>query len=167
MGQRGLLCTLHPWKSETRFLLLTRPPPISKVDAINESRMAYLFWAISKWPPLKFENHVLCHNLSSKVVRVTKLVSIYMFLGARNLIMPIKNVSHLWKINKQLFKRIFGAFLIIFCASPRVREGYWTPSTHESLVCVLLSMLRRKRGAVCGKQLTFLYTSPHSQGPFL
>ena len=28
--------------------------------------------------------------------------------------MPIKNVSVLWKINKQLFKRIFRAFSVIF-----------------------------------------------------
>ena len=77
--------------------------------------------AISKWPPLKFGNHVLCHNLSSKEVRVTILMSIHMFLWARNLIMPIKNISVLWKINKQLFKRIFRAFSFIFCVSQRAR----------------------------------------------
>ena len=56
----------------------------------------------------------MCHNLSSKAVRVTKLESIHMFLGAWNSIMPIRNVSVLWKINKQLFKRIFRAFSVIF-----------------------------------------------------
>ena len=35
MGQRGLLCTLHLKKSETKFFLLIRPPPILKVDAIK------------------------------------------------------------------------------------------------------------------------------------
>ena len=47
--------------------------------------------------------------------------------------MPIKNVSLLWKINKQLFKRILHAFPVIFCVSPWAREGYRAPSTHESL----------------------------------
>ena len=56
----------------------------------------------------------MCHNLSSAAVRVTKLVSMYMFLGVRNPILPIKNVSVSWKIYKQLFKRIFRAFLNIF-----------------------------------------------------
>ena len=57
---------------------------------------------------------ILCHNLSSKAVRVTHMVSIHMFLGARISIMPMKNVSVLWKIYKQLFKRIFRAFSVIF-----------------------------------------------------
>ena len=35
MGQIGLLCTPHTWKSETKFFLLIRPPLISKVDAIK------------------------------------------------------------------------------------------------------------------------------------
>ena len=47
--------------------------------------------------------------------------------------MPIKNVSVLWKIYKQPFKRIFRAFLVIFCASTWATEGYCAPSTHESL----------------------------------
>ena len=47
--------------------------------------------------------------------------------------MPIKNVSVLWKIYKQLFKRIFRAFQVIFRVSPRATEGYCAPSTHESL----------------------------------
>ena len=47
--------------------------------------------------------------------------------------MPIKNVSVLWKIYKQLFQRIFRAFSVIFCVSPWAREGYCAPSTHESL----------------------------------
>ena len=47
--------------------------------------------------------------------------------------MPIKNVSVLWKINKQLFKRIFRAFSVIFFVSPWARKGYCAPSTHESL----------------------------------
>ena len=81
MGQGGLLCTLHLRKSETKFLLLSRSPPISKVDVIKKSQMDYLFWTISKWPPLKFGNHVLGHNLSSKAVRVTELVSMHIFLG--------------------------------------------------------------------------------------
>ena len=47
--------------------------------------------------------------------------------------MAIKNVSVLWKIYKQLFKRIFRAFSIIFCAGPWVSKGYCAPSTHENL----------------------------------
>ena len=47
--------------------------------------------------------------------------------------MPIKNVSVLWKIYKQLFKRISRALSIIFCAGPWVREGYCAPSTHENM----------------------------------
>ena len=47
--------------------------------------------------------------------------------------MPIKNVSVLWKTYKQLFKRIFRAFSIFFCASPWVREGYCALSTHENV----------------------------------
>ena len=47
--------------------------------------------------------------------------------------MPIKNVSVMRKINKQLFKRIFRAFLVIFCVSPWAREGYCAASTHECL----------------------------------
>ena len=78
-------------------------------------------------------NHVLCHNLSSKAVRATTLVSMHMFLGVGNSIMTIKNVSVLWKIYKQLFKRIFRAFSVIFCVSPWDREGYCAPSTYKSL----------------------------------
>ena len=55
--------------------------------------------------------------------------------------MPIKNVSVLWKIYKQLFKRIFRTFLVIFCVSLSDREGYCAPSTCESVrpsfCCVL------------------------------
>ena len=47
--------------------------------------------------------------------------------------MPIENVSVLWKINKQRFKRICRAFLVIVGVSPWTREGYYAPSTHESL----------------------------------
>ena len=47
--------------------------------------------------------------------------------------MPIKNVFVLWKINKQLFERIFRAFSVIFCVSPWAREGYCAASTHECL----------------------------------
>ena len=76
--------------------------------------MDHLFEVISKWPPLKLGNHVLCHNLSSKAVRVTILMSIDMFLGARNSIMPIKDIFVLWEINKQQVKRISRAFSVIF-----------------------------------------------------
>ena len=69
------------------FLLFV-PPLISKVYAIKKVGLP-VFGPFSKWPPLKSVNHVLCHNLSSKAVRVTKLVSIHMFVGARN----SKNVS--------------------------------------------------------------------------
>ena len=72
------------------------------------------FGPFSKWPPSKSGNHVLCHNLSSTAVRITELVSTHMFWGARNSIMPIKYVSVLLKIHKQLFKRIFCAFSVIF-----------------------------------------------------
>ena len=47
--------------------------------------------------------------------------------------MPIKNVSVFWKIYKQLLKRIFCAFSVIFCVSPWDREGYCAPFTYESL----------------------------------
>ena len=135
MGQIGLPCTPPPpGQSETKFFLLLGPPPISKVDAIKKKLgWTTCFGPFSKWPPSKSGNHVLCHNLSSKAVRVTKLMSMHMFLGVRNSIMPIKNVSVLWKIYKQLFKRIFRAFSVIFCVSPWAREGYCAPSTHESL----------------------------------
>ena len=95
-------------------------PHYQKSMPSNKSCMDYLFKPL-KWPPLKFGNHVLCHNLSSKAVRVTKLESIHMFLGARNSIMQIKNISVLWKINKQLFKRIFRAFSVTLCVSPWAR----------------------------------------------
>ena len=52
---------------------------------------------------------------------------------------PIKNISVLWKINKQLFKRIFRAFSPIFCVSPWDRWGYCAPSTHESLRPIFLA----------------------------
>ena len=123
-----------PGQSETKFFLLLGPPPISKVDAIKKKLgWTTCFGLFSKWPPSKSGNHVLCHNFSSKAVRVTKLVSIHMFLGAKNLIIPIKNISVLWKIYKQLFKRIFRAFSVIFCVSPWATEGYCATSTHESL----------------------------------
>ena len=41
--------------------------------------------------------------------------------------MQIKNISVLWKINKQLFKRIFRAFSVILCVSPWARYGYCAP----------------------------------------
>ena len=47
--------------------------------------------------------------------------------------MPIKIVSVVWKIYKQLFQRIFRAFSVIFCVIPWAREGYCAPSTKESL----------------------------------
>ena len=135
MGQIGLPCTPPPpGQSETKFLLFLGPPPISKVDAIKKKLgWTTCFEPFSKWPPSKSGNHVLCHNLSSRAVRVTKLVSMHMFLGVRNSIMPIKNVSVLWKIYKPLFKRIFRTFLVIFCVSLWDREGYCAPSTYESL----------------------------------
>ena len=137
MGQIGLPCTPPPPPQDSlrpSFFLLLGPPPISKVDAIKKKLgWTTCFGPFSKWPPSKSGNHVLCHNLSSAAVRVTKLVSMYMFLGVRNPILPIKNVSVLWKIYKQLFKRIFRAFLNIFCVSPWDRKGYCAPSTFESL----------------------------------
>ena len=56
--------------------------------------------------------------------------------------MPIKNVSVLWKIYKQLFKRIFRAFSVIFCVSPWDREGYCAPSTYESLKTKFVLLIR-------------------------
>ena len=35
---------------------------------------------------------------------------------------------------KQLFKRLFREFSIIFCASSWVKEGYYALSTHENLI---------------------------------
>ena len=57
-------------------------------------------------------NHVLCHNLSSKAVKVTNLVSIHMFWVFP--IMPIINISVMLIIYKQINKRIFRAFSVIF-----------------------------------------------------
>ena len=130
--------TVHPpppsGRSETKFLLFLGPP---RYQNSMPSKKSWDGLPVSghfqNGPPSKSGNHVLCHNLSSKEVRVTKLVSMHMFLGVRNSIMPIKNVSVLWKIYKQLFKRIFRAFSIIFCVSPWDREGYCAPSTYESL----------------------------------
>ena len=90
--------TVHPPPPQDSlrpsFFLLLGLPPISKVDAIKKKLgWTTCFGLFSKWPPSKSRNHILCHNLSSKAVRVTKLVSIHMFLGARNSIMPIKIVS--------------------------------------------------------------------------
>ena len=111
MGQIGLPCPPPPRTVRDQVFLLLGPPPISKVDAINKKlEWTTCFGPFSKWPPWKCGNHVLCHNLSSNAVRVTKLVSIHMFFGARNSIMQIKNVSVLWKIYKQLIKRIFVHF---------------------------------------------------------
>ena len=123
-----------PGQSETKFFFFLGPPPILKVDAIKKK----LGWTtclgpFSKWPPSKSGNCVLWDNFSSKAVRGTKLVSMHMFLGVRNSIMQIKNVSVLWKIYKQLCKRIFCAFSVIFCASPWDREGYCAHFTYESL----------------------------------
>ena len=47
--------------------------------------------------------------------------------------MQIKIVSVLWEMYKQLFKRIFRIFSVIFCVSPWATEGYCAPSTHENL----------------------------------
>ena len=121
-------------QSETKFFLFLGPPPIAKVDAIKKKLgWTTCFGLFSKWPPSKSGNHILCHNLSAKAVRVTKLVFIYMFLGARNSIMPIKKVSVWKKIYKQLCKRIFRAFSVIFCVSPWATDDYCAPYTHESL----------------------------------
>ena len=54
-----------------------------------------------------------------------------MILGAKNSIMPIKNVSVLWKIYKQLFKRIFWSFSVIFVLV-HFQRGFCAPSTHEN-----------------------------------
>ena len=124
MGKIGLPCTPPPPQDSLRpsFFAPWTSPDIKSRCHQKRVGIDYLFFAI-----------FLCHNLSSKAVRVTKLVSIHMFLGARNLSMPIKNVSVLWKIYKQLFKPIFRAFSVIFCANPWVREGYCVPSNHENL----------------------------------
>ena len=74
----------------------------------------------------KFGNHVLCHNVSFKVVRVTKLVSIHMFLGARNLIMPIKMFLSCAKFKNSYLNLFFAHFCSFFVSSPWVREGYST-----------------------------------------
>ena len=132
--------TVHPPPPPPRTVwdqvfLLLGPLPISRVDAIKKKLgCTTCFGLFSKWPPSKSRNHVLCHNLSYKAVRVIQLVSIHMYLGARSSIIPIKNVSVLSKIYKQLFKRIFRAFSVIFCVSPWATEGYCAPSTHESLI---------------------------------
>ena len=76
-----------------------------------------MFRDIFKMSDTKSGNHVLCHNLSSKAV--SHKIGVYTYVsGAKNSIMPIKNVSVLWKIYEQLFKRIFRAFLVIFSVNP-------------------------------------------------
>ena len=125
MGQIGLPCTPPPpGQSETKFFLFLGPPPISKVDAIKKKLgWTTCFGPFSKWPPSESENHVSCHNLSSKAVRVTKLVSMHMFLGVRNSIMPVKNVSVLWKfINSysNVFFVHFRSFFVLVHGTERV-----------------------------------------------
>ena len=135
MGQIGLPCTPPPPRTVWNqvFIVHWTSPDIKSRCHQKKLGWTTCFGPFSKWPPSKSGNHLLCHNLSSKAVRVTKLVSMYMLLGVRNPILPIKNVSVLWKIYKQLFQRIFRAFLVIFCVSPWDRKGYCAPSTHESL----------------------------------
>ena len=99
--------------------------------------MDYLFWAVFKMAAIEIWKSRFVPRC--KAVRVTKLVSMHMFLGVRNSIMPIKNVSVFWKIYKPLFKRIFRTFLVIFCVSLWDREGYCAPSTHESLRPIFLA----------------------------
>ena len=135
MGQIGLPCTPPPPRTvwDQVFIVHWTSPDIKSRCHQKKLGWTTCFGPFSKWPPSKSGNHLLCHNLSSKAVRVTKLVSMYMFLGVMSPILPIKNVSVLWKIYKQLFQRIFRAFLVIFCVSPWDREGYCAPSTYESL----------------------------------
>ena len=125
MGQIGLPCTPPPpGQSETKFLLFLGPPPISKVNAIKKKLgWTTCFRPFSKWPPSKSGNHVLCHNLSSKAVRVTKLVSMHMFLGVRNSIMPIKNALSCGKfINRysNVFFEHFWSFFVLVYGTERV-----------------------------------------------
>ena len=133
MGQIGLPCT-PLGQSETKFLLFLGPPPISKVDAIKkELGWTTCFGPFSKWPPSKSGNHLLCHNLSSKAVWVTKLMSMHMFLGVRNPILPIKMFLSCDKFINSYSNVFFVHFWSFFCVSPWDRKGYCAPSTHESL----------------------------------
>ena len=142
MGQIGLPCTPPRTVWDQVFIVHWTSPDIKSRCIKKKLGWTTCFGPFSKWPPSKSGNHLLCHNLSSKAVRVTKLVSMYMFLGVRNPILPIKNVSVLWKIYKQLFQRIFRAFLVIFCVSPWDREGYCAPSSYESLKPSLFLLIR-------------------------
>ena len=134
MGQIGLPCTPPPPQDSLRpsFYCSLNLPGYQKSMPSKKS-----------WDGLPVLGHfqngrhrnleITFCAITSKAVRVTKLVSMYMFLGVRSPILPIKHVSVLWKIYKQLFQRIFRAFLVIFCVSPWDREGYYAPSTYESL----------------------------------
>ena len=74
--------TVHPPPQDSLRPSFFVPPPISKVDAIKKKLgWTTCFGPFSKWTPSKSGNHVLCLNLSSAAVRVTKLVSMYMFFG--------------------------------------------------------------------------------------
>ena len=77
--------------------------------------MDYLFWAIFKMAAMKIG------------------VYIYVFRGEEFNYANKKSFCLEENLYKQLFKCIFRAFLVIFCASPWATEGYCAPSTHERL----------------------------------
>ena len=64
--------------------------------------------------PSESVNHVLCHNLSSKAVRVTKLVSMHIFWGLRDSIMPIKMFLSCGKFINSYSNVFFVYFLSFF-----------------------------------------------------
>ena len=119
-----------PGQSKTKFFCSFDLPRYQKSMPLKKVGMDYLFWAMFKMAAIEIW---LCHNLCSKAVRVTILVFIHIFLRLMNLIMQIKNNYVLQIIYKQLFERIFRAFSVIFCVSPWAGEGYYAPTTHESL----------------------------------
>ena len=112
--------TPPPGQSEIKFFLLLGPPPISKIDAIKK----ILGWTtcFALFSKCRHQNLEItfCAITSSKAVRVAKLVSIHMFLGVRNSIIPIKKCFCLVE-NLQIAIQTY--FLCIFCVSPWAREG--------------------------------------------
>ena len=123
--------TVHPppMKVWDQVFLLIRPLPILKTWC----HQLKVGWTILK----SFQNdrhwnlEITFCAITSKAVRVTILMSIDMFLGARNSIMPIKNIFVLWKINKLQVKRISRAFSVIFVCYSMGQIG---------LMCTLHSM---------------------------
>ena len=119
MGQIGLPCTPPPPQDSLR------PSFFCSLDLPRYQKLGWTtcFDPFSKWPPSKSGNNVFCHNLSSNALRVTKLVSMHMFLGVWNSIMPIKMFLSCGKfINScsNVFFVHFRSFFVLVHGTERV-----------------------------------------------